>query len=54
MDINRLYDFEKINVLVAGDLMLDDYIGGDVHRISPESPVPVLDVKWESTKLGGA
>lgn len=54
MDINRLYDFEKINVLVAGDLMLDDYIGGNVHRISPESPVPVLDVKWESTKLGGA
>lgn len=34
--------------------MLDDYIGGNVQRISPEAPVPVLDVKWESRKLGGS
>lgn len=54
MDINSLYNFKNVSVLVAGDLMLDDYIGGNVQRISPEAPVPVLNVKWENRKLGGS
>lgn len=41
-------------VLVIGDLMLDRFVYGEVHRISPESPVPVLTVKRETTMLGGA
>ena len=41
-------------VVVLGDVMLDEFIWGDVSRISPEAPVPVVDVKRESTHLGGA
>ena len=41
-------------VLVIGDLMLDEYIFGNVERISPEAPVPILDVKSENSTLGGA
>lgn len=40
--------------MVLGDVMLDEFIWGDVSRISPEAPVPVVDVKRESTHLGGA
>src|SRR5262245_26909824 len=41
-------------VLVVGDLMLDEYLRGDVSRISPEAPVPVLDLKGTEHRLGGA
>jgi D-beta-D-heptose 7-phosphate kinase / D-beta-D-heptose 1-phosphate adenosyltransferase len=41
-------------VLVVGDIMLDRFVYGDVNRISPESPVPVLTVKNETLMLGGA
>lgn len=41
-------------VLVVGDIMLDRFVYGDVERISPESPVPVLSIKRETTMLGGA
>jgi len=41
-------------VLVLGDLMVDHYIWGTVKRISPEAPVPVVDVNSESVRLGGA
>jgi len=41
-------------ILVVGDLMLDVYITGDVDRISPEAPVPVVRVTQESGALGGA
>jgi D-beta-D-heptose 7-phosphate kinase/D-beta-D-heptose 1-phosphate adenosyltransferase len=41
-------------LLVVGDLMLDRFIWGDVERISPEAPVPVLRVASESYRLGGA
>lgn len=41
-------------VAVIGDVMLDRYIWGEVSRISPEAPVPVVDVVRESTHLGGA
>ena len=42
------------NIVVLGDVMLDEFIWGDVSRISPEAPVPVVDIKRESTHLGGA
>ncbi len=41
-------------ILVVGDLMLDDYWDGDVQRISPEAPVPIVHVKKEYSKAGGA
>ena len=41
-------------VLVVGDLILDEYIWGGVHRISPEAPVPILESRSENIALGGA
>lgn len=41
-------------VLVIGDLMLDEYLRGEVSRISPEAPVPVLEVRTHEARLGGA
>jgi len=41
-------------VVVLGDVMLDEFLWGDVSRISPEAPVPVVDIRRESTHLGGA
>src|ERR671914_754772 len=42
------------NVVVLGDVMLDEFVWGDVTRISPEAPVPVVDIRRESVHLGGA
>jgi rfaE bifunctional protein kinase chain/domain len=47
-------DTAKARVLVVGDVMLDRYWFGDVARISPEAPVPVVLVKDEDQRLGGA
>lgn len=44
----------ELKILVIGDLMLDHYIWGDVHRISPEAPVPIVNVSRESHTAGGA
>ena len=41
-------------VVVFGDVMLDEFVWGDVTRISPEAPVPVVDIRRESAHLGGA
>ncbi|MBM3988582.1 MAG: D-glycero-beta-D-manno-heptose-7-phosphate kinase [Planctomycetes bacterium] len=41
-------------VLVIGDLILDRYVSGDVERISPEAPIPVLNARTTAEKLGGA
>jgi rfaE bifunctional protein kinase chain/domain len=46
--------FKNKRVLVVGDLMLDDYIWGNVTRISPEAPIPIIEVTKEETKPGGA
>lgn len=46
--------FRALSILVVGDLMLDEYISGSVSRISPEAPVPVLDVQSRRHVLGGA
>jgi D-beta-D-heptose 7-phosphate kinase/D-beta-D-heptose 1-phosphate adenosyltransferase len=46
--------FKGRKVLVLGDLMLDRYIWGDVSRISPEAPVPVVEVRKSTSTLGGA
>src|SRR5690348_15291335 len=41
-------------VLIVGDLILDAYVTGDVARISPEAPIPVLTAKRREERLGGA
>ena len=44
----------KLRILVIGDVMLDRYVWGDATRISPEAPVPVIDVDRETWTAGGA
>ena len=61
MKKNKIIDIEKLlentknkTIAVIGDVMLDQYFWGDVARISPEAPVPVVDIVSESYHLGGA
>lgn len=51
--IDAVGRFSHCRILVVGDLMLDTFIWGDVRRISPEAPVPVVDVREETQFLGG-
>ncbi|ACN99770.1 bifunctional protein RfaE, domain I [Sulfurihydrogenibium azorense Az-Fu1] len=46
--------FSNIKIAVVGDVILDKYLWGEVERISPEAPVPIVDVKRETLSLGGA
>jgi len=46
--------FEQVNILVAGDVMLDRYWHGVTNRISPEAPVPVVRVQTQDDRPGGA
>ncbi|HPI04056.1 MAG TPA: D-glycero-beta-D-manno-heptose-7-phosphate kinase [Candidatus Goldiibacteriota bacterium] len=46
--------FKGKKILVVGDLMIDEYIWGNVSRISPEAPIPVVEVSREELKPGGA
>ncbi|WP_149241455.1 bifunctional ADP-heptose synthase [Dyadobacter sp. 32] len=55
MDINQIFDaFNSLRILVIGDVMLDSYVWGKVERISPEAPVPVVNVHQREYRLGGA
>ncbi len=47
-------NFANRRIVVLGDLMLDEFIWGEVRRISPEAPVPVVEVRRETLNLGGA
>ncbi|MBC8047120.1 MAG: hypothetical protein H7Y00_10020, partial [Fimbriimonadaceae bacterium] len=54
-EIKKLFDqFNKLKVLIIGDAMLDNYIHGNVDRISPEAPVPVVLIDKKESRLGGA
>ncbi len=53
--LEKLLDgFRALRLLVVGDVVLDEYLWGEVDRVSPEAPVPVVHVRRESTVLGGA
>ena len=58
MDLKRaeklLTHFNQGRVLVVGDVILDEFLYGEAERISPEAPVPVVDVRRQTTQLGGA
>ena len=53
LDFSKL-DFSKTHILVVGDVMLDRYWFGEVDRISPEAPVPVVRIAREESRPGGA
>ena len=55
MDFDKLFhDFTQLKVAVVGDVMLDTYWWGNVDRISPEAPVPVVAVTKKEHRIGGA
>ncbi len=47
-------NFKNYNIAVVGDMMLDGYLWGDVKRISPEAPVPIVEIDNEFFRFGGA
>jgi rfaE bifunctional protein kinase chain/domain len=54
MPQNILKAFSNLHVVVVGDVMLDNYRWGEVERISPEAPVPVVAIHKSESRLGGA
>ncbi|MFW5759127.1 MAG: bifunctional heptose 7-phosphate kinase/heptose 1-phosphate adenyltransferase [Bacteroidota bacterium] len=53
--IREVFDaFQKQNILVIGDVMIDSYLWGRVDRISPEAPVPVVALHHRENRMGGA
>ncbi len=55
MTISEIFNqFNQLKVLIVGDVMLDSYTWGKVERISPEAPVPVVNVLNREVRLGGA
>lgn len=54
MDEGLIRSIRPVSILVAGDVMVDEYVMGEVERISPESPVPVVVVRDRLRRLGGA
>ena len=52
--LSRLNALERCRVAVIGDLMLDEYVWGNIERISPEAPVPILNMVRREFTLGGA
>src|SRR3989344_9328599 len=51
---NLLNKIKQTKILVLGDVLLDLYVRGDVHRISPEAPVPIILETSREYSLGGA
>ena len=54
MDLSLLKNLSAARILVVGDVMLDRYWYGDSGRISPEAPVPVVNVSGSEDRAGGA
>ncbi len=55
MDLDKLFnEFNSKKVLVIGDAMIDAYMFGEINRMSPEAPVPVVEIKYHENRLGGA
>ena len=50
--LDKLTEFQSRRLLIVGDLGLDEYVVGEVKRISPEAPVPVVEVENEEVRLG--
>jgi len=53
--MHKLFEqFNNLNILIIGDVMMDSYLWGNVERISPEAPVPIISVRRKENRLGGA
>lgn len=46
--------FNSLNILIIGDVMMDSYVWGKIERVSPEAPIPVVQVTKKENRLGGA
>ncbi|MES2836902.1 MAG: bifunctional ADP-heptose synthase [Bacteroidota bacterium] len=54
-ELHQLFEsFNQLNILIVGDVMIDSYVFGNVSRISPEAPVPIVAVNKKENRLGGA
>lgn len=54
-ELHQLFNsFNQLNILIVGDVMIDAYVFGDVFRISPEAPVPIVVANKKENRLGGA
>ncbi len=47
-------DFNRLNILIIGDVMVDSYLWGKVDRISPEAPIPIVALRKRENRMGGA
>jgi len=47
-------DFNRLNIMIIGDVMVDSYLWGKVERISPEAPIPVVALRKRENRMGGA
>ena len=52
--VKAIHTFPNYKILVVGDIMMDEFLWGEVSRISPEAPVPIVKVEKETFLLGGA
>jgi len=51
----KLFDeFNKLTIMIIGDVMVDSYLWGKVERISPEAPIPIVALKKRENRMGGA
>ena len=54
-ELTSIFDsFKEKHILIIGDVMIDSYLWGDVTRISPEAPVPIIATTSRENRLGGA
>ncbi|MCX6287484.1 MAG: bifunctional ADP-heptose synthase [Bacteroidetes bacterium] len=55
VNYKKLFDsFNRLNVMVIGDVMVDSYLWGKVERISPEAPIPIVALRKREHRMGGA
>ena len=55
MDVKSIFNqFTQKRILVLGDVMIDAYLRGQVTRVSPEAPVPIINLSKSDERLGGA
>ena len=52
--LNLVKAFRKVKILVVGDIILDEYIVGNASRLSPEAPVPIVEIQQRNYAMGGA
>jgi len=55
VNYKKLFDsFNRMNIMVIGDVMVDSYLWGKVERISPEAPIPIVALRKRENRMGGA